>query len=46
MGEGTLFLAMRSILAFLLPWGEGQDEGSDGHILLDSVETLLAGKNE
>jgi hypothetical protein len=27
MGEGTPELALRVIQGFLLPWGEGQDEG-------------------
>ena len=29
MGEGTLELSLRVIQGSLLPWGEGQDEGSD-----------------
>ncbi len=29
MGEGTLEILLRVVQASLLPWGEGQDEGSE-----------------
>ena len=37
MGEGTLLYAPSVILGFLLPWGEGQDEGRNLRAWQDQV---------
>jgi hypothetical protein len=43
MGEGTVRYALSAIQGFLLPWGEGQDEGSEPSIL-HAAPTYSAGK--